>query len=346
MNPVRWLSRPAANEDALERSGVFMRPLPVPRAALLVLRAGVLCVLLGRIGWLLLPVMPAGAGAAMPALGEQFLSCLLVAFYAVCAYLVASTELAARDGWQPWLHDRAMPICSLVLLSSGLLAGGGLLEGGTLLAGGGLRAGGGLLEGVTLLEGNGSVSAQWGEQLATALLPLVWLLTRRSGDLRPQAPGLARVAVVLGFVAHGLLFLAWREELPLLGHLLASDLELGPSLTGAIMLALFALYAGLGSLIALGAWLRGLDRVLLGGAVTLGAFTAGIRICLGLEPGFFQATAAHWLLSTLLGSALGCLPLFMALCVDQRLVALGGSLGSALTYPPRSARRPGPRSAA
>jgi hypothetical protein len=315
MNPARWLSRPAANEDALERSGVFMRPLPVPRAALLVLRAGMLCLLLGRIGWLLLPVVPSGTGAAAPALGYQFLTCMLVAFYATCAYLVTSTELAAREGWQPWLHDRSMPLCSAVLLGTGLL-------------------------------GHGGLSAQWAEQLATALLPLVWLLTRRSGDLRPQAPGLARVAVVLGFVAHGLLFLAWRDELPLLGHLLVADLELGTALTGAIMIGLFALYAGLGSLIALGAWLRGLDRVLLGAAVTVGAFTAGIRICLGLEPGFFQATAAHWLLSTLLGSALGCLPLFMALCVDQRLVALGGGLASALMPSPRSARRPGPRSAA
>jgi hypothetical protein len=326
MNPARWWSRHAANEDALERSGVFMRPQPVPRAALLVLRAGLLCLLLGRIGWLLLPVMPAGAGEAMPALGYQFLDCVQVAFYATCAYLVASTALAAREGWQPWLHDRSMPICSAVLLVSGLLGNSSLDAG--------------------MLGGEGGLSARWVEQLATALLPLVWLLTRRSGDLRPQAPGLARVAVVLGFAAHGLLFLAWRDELPLLGHLLASDLELGASLTGAIMIALFALYAGLGSLIALGAWLRGLDRVLLGAAVTLGAFTAGIRICLGLEPGFFQATAAHWLLSTLLGSALGCLPLFMALCVDQRLVALGGGLASARVSPPRAARRPGPRSAA
>lgn len=325
---MRWLSRTAADEDPVERSGVFLRPLPVPGAALLVLRAGVLCLLLGRIGGLLLPVIPLGPGAVMPVgldavapavlgevLGSQLLTCLLVAFYATCAYLVASTELSTRVGWQPWLHDRFMLLGSATLLGSGLLGVGG------------------------------SVSAHGVEQLATALLPLVWVLTRRGGQLvRGQALGLARAAVVLGFVAHGLLFLSWRAELPLLGHLLVADLELGTALTGAVMLALFALYTGLGSLIALGAWLRGLDRRVLGAAVTVGAFTAGIRICLGLEPGFFQATAAHWLLSTLLGSAVGCLPLFMALCVDQRLVA--GGFASALFSPPRSARRPGPRSAA
>lgn len=329
MNPARWLSRVDDSESAIEQSGVFLRPLPVPRAALLVLRAGVLCLLLGRIGWLLLPVLPAGAGEGVPAelralapaalgdaLGYQFLTCLLVAFYATCAYLVASTEPVARDGWQPWLHDRSL------LIGSGLLLSGGLIG------------------------EDGGLSPEWAEQLATALLPVVWVLTRRNGHLRARAMGLARIAVVTGFVAHGLLFLAWRDDLPLLGHLLAADLELGTALTSAIMLALFALYSGLGLLIALGAWLRGLDRVVLGAAVTLGAFTAGIRICLGLEPGFFQATAAHWLLSTLLGSALGCLPLFMALCVDQRLVALGGGLASSLVSPLRSARRPGPRSAA
>jgi hypothetical protein len=328
MNPARWSSRDAANQDAIEQSGVFVRPLPVPRAALLVLRAGVLCLLLGRIGWLLLPVMPSGAGsvpadlgAALPAgsdaaLGYQLLSCLLVAFYATCAYLVASTELQVRTGWQPWLHDRSLMIASAVLLGTGLVGG------------------------------DPALSAHWLERLATALLPLVWVLTRRSGYLHFQALALARAGVVLGFVAHGLLFLAWRTELPLLGHLLVADLELGAALTHAVMLGLFVLYAGLGSLIAAGAWLRGLDRVLLGAAVTLGAFTAGIRICLGLEPGFFQATAAHWLLSTLLGSAVGCLPLFMALCVDQRLVALGGGLASSLVSAPGSARRPGPRSAA
>lgn len=311
----------------MECSGVFLRPLPVPRAALLVLRAGVLCLLIGRIGWLLMPVMPSGAGdegaaelgllgsSVVDSLGRQFLGCLLVAFYATCAYLVAATGLVISTGWREWVHDRAMPICSVVLFATGLLGG------------------------------DGEPSAHWAEQLATALLPVVWVLTRRSTHLRARALGLARMAVVLGFVAHGLLFFAWQDELPLLGHLLVADLELGSALTGAIMLGLFALYAGLGSLIALGAWLRGIDRVVLGGAVTLGAFTAGIRICLGLEPGFFQATAAHWLFSTLLGSALGCLPLFMALCVDQRLVALGG-LASPLVSPARSARRPGPRSAA
>ncbi len=325
MNPARWLSRAAADDGALERSGVFLRPLPVPRAALLVLRAGVLCLLLGRIGGLLLPVMPSGAGAgAGDALGYQLLTCLLVAFYGICAYLVASTELETRVGWQPWLHDRALLLGSAVLLGSGLL-GSGLL--GSAVSTGGV------------------MSAHWMEQLATALLPPVWVLARRSGDLRSQTQGLARIAVVLGFVAHGLLFLDWQTELPLLGHLLVTDLDLGATLTAAIMLGLFALYAGLGSLIALGVWLRGLDRAVLGAAVTLGAFTAGIRICLGLEPGFFQATAAHWLLSTLLGAAVGCLPLYMALCVDQRLVALGGGL-SALAAPAGAARRPGPRSAA
>jgi len=80
-------------------------------------------------------------------------------------------------------------------------------------------------------------------------------------------------------------------------------------------------------------------------AVTLGAFTAGIRICLGLEPGFFQASAGHWLLSTLLGASVACLPLFMALCADSgRGARAQGTADELLAL--LSPRRRGPRSAA
>jgi hypothetical protein len=334
----RWLPSPVAANEApvaanvetlLEQSGVFERPVPVPRAALLVLRAGVISLLLGRIGWLLIPASPVGGAGGAPAelsafgwgsvgelLGRSILAWLLAGFYAVCVYLVARVGHATRRAKRAWLHDGLMLLCCGVLLASGVVDGAQLAW------------------------------THAPERLATALLPLVWVLTRRNLQLRSPALALARLGVVLAFLAHGLLFLDWRGELPLLGRLLVTDLELGNGLTNAIMFGLGGLYVGLGSLIALGGWLRRLDHVLLGIAVTLGAFTAGIRICLGLEPGFFQASAAHWLLSTLLGSAVGCLPLFIALCADQRLVALGAEYPRALAAQAGPARRPGPLSAA
>jgi hypothetical protein len=319
----------AANEDVVEQSGVFERPVPVPRAAFLVLRAGVIALLLGRIGWLLIPAAPLGALDAPPlelesrgwySVGELLsgpgAAWLLAGFYALCAGLVIRVGYALRVGRAAWLHDRLVLVGCAVLFASGL-------QGSTDL-----------------------VLTRGAEHFATALLPLVWVLTRRSLQMRSLALGLARVGVALGFIAHGLLFVDWQSELPLLGRLLVTDLGLGTGVTETIMFGLGGLYAGLGSLIALGAWWRRLDRVLLGAAVTLGAFTAGIRICLGFEPGFFQASAAHWLLSTLLGAAVGCLPLFMALCADQRLVALGAEQRGAASARPGPARRPGPLSAA
>jgi hypothetical protein len=342
MAPPRWLRAGAANEDAVELSGVFERPVPVPQAALLVLRAGLVALLLGRIGWLLIPASLALADAppaqlermvrapVVELLGHSLLTWLLAAFYAVCAILVARVRhgaaLSRAHARRARLHDPLLVLCGGVLFWSGSVVGSPVAS--------------------SFVSAQDVLSARGIERFVTALLPMVWVLTRRSLQLRSRALGLARLGVALGFVAHALLFFDWTRELPLLGRLLVSDLALGNRLTDVIMSGLCVLYAGLGLAIALGAWLRRLDRVLLGAAVTLGAFTAGIRICLGLEPGFFQASAAHWLLSTLLGAAVGSLPLFMALCADQRLVALGAEPSVAFASQSSRTRRPGPLSAA
>ena len=308
------------------QSGVFERPIPVPSSATFVVQLGLLGLLGGRLGWLLFPLSPAEAtgvsgaqAVAEPALPAGGLLTspaavwLLAVFYASCIALVSfgnrrgAARLAGPLAW----------VCSAVLFGSGALH----------------------------CATNRLGVAQWAEQLATAALPLVWSWTRHAYFLRPAALRLARAAVVLALLAHAYLFFDWQGELWLLGRLLVTSLGFGASVTHGLMLGVAAVYASLGLAVGLAGWVRSLDRAVLGSAVTLGAFTAGIRICLGLEPGFFEASAGHWLLSTLLGAGVGCLPLFMALVADQR-VASRVRHPEAQLRAPGASRHPGPLSAA
>lgn len=304
---------------AVERSGVFQRVLATPSAAVRVLRIGVLGLLLGRIGWIAMSLLAgdsAGNALWMKWASGSGLSAsvVLLAFHALC---IGCLLLAGRSAApsRAWAHDLTMLLAAVVLLITGAVTRGPLTFG------------------------------RVAEDLSAAALPLIWLLVLRFPFARATAVALARGALVLAFAGYASLFYSWPRELDLLGQLLARDIGLGLAATRVLMLGCSIGYAIVAGLLAASAWSRRLERHVFSAAVTLGAFTAGIRICLGLEPGFFQASAGHWLLSTLLGASVACLPLFMALCADSgRGARAQGTADELLAL--LSPRRRGPRSAA